>query len=166
METAIPTPFDIIPPPPGAWIPSPLTWGLFILLTVVGAVVALRLRRRLAAPALNSLLALLFQDLTQTLNHNPIQLDRASRLARRILSQYLPDDLTGLSSSELRACASNLPSETDARAASTAGIVRLIADLEDQAYAPGLTSTGEPIAQLAKDLASAIEAHMRRFPTT
>jgi hypothetical protein len=164
METAIPTPFDIIPPPPGAWVPSGLTWGLLLVLIALAAIAALRLRRRFKAPPLQSLLELLFRDLSQALNHRPIQLERASRLARRIISQYLPQDLAGLSSTELRACASHLPVETDAKAASTAEIVRLIAELEDQAYAPNSDISGAPVAQLGKDLQEAIERHMRRFP--
>jgi hypothetical protein len=109
---------------------------------------------------LQSLLA----DLAATLTTSPPQVERASRIARRIVSQYSSVDLTGLSSSELREEASTQPTTTDAQAASHAELLTLIADLEDAAYAPRSGDFPTTVATLGERLRLALETHLRRFP--
>jgi hypothetical protein len=169
METPIPTPFDIIPPPPGAWVPSPLSWGITLLLAILGGWWCSRLRRQQPAPPIQRMLQSLLADLQSTLQTSPPQLERASRIARRIVSQYSAinpkgGDLTGLSSSELRELALTLPTTTDAQAASHAELLTLIADLEDGAYAPHNAELPTTLATLGERLRLALETHLRRFP--
>lgn len=164
METPIPTPFDIIPPPPGAWVPSPLTWSLVLLLAIIGGWWGSRLRRKQPAPPIQRMLQSLLADLKSTLTTSPPQVERASRIARRIVSQYASVDITGLSSSELREQASTLPITTDAQSASNAELLTLIADLEDGAYAPRSGEFPATLTALGERLLLALETHLRRFP--
>jgi hypothetical protein len=166
MTTPIPTPFDIIDPPPGAFIPSGTMWVVLVLAGIAAFLLARfgggRGRSHSISSLLNVLLAELNQIRTQVTNQH--DLERAARIGRRILSPYLPCDTAGLSSAEMRSLASTLCEQKDDLASSVAEILPLLAAIEDYAYAPSFEQTISTAQATLNSLFDRLEAHVRRHP--
>lgn len=84
-------------------------------------------------------------------------------MARRIVSQFIKEDLTGLSAVETRRLADKLQEKTDDTARSMARILSLISIIEEQAYAPLKDQNRSELRQALADLSSKLEDHVRRY---
>ncbi len=160
MNPPIPTPFDIIPPPPGPWVPSPNAWLVLVALLVVAGWLIRRMGR-IHRPVSQQIVAQLLKDLNRTASQEQVHLERLCRVAKRLLAFYIPEDLTGLSSPEMRHAADCL-SKGDDSAHSAAAIIRLLADIEDREYAPRQNTTDGTIRSEVDKLTSLFVAHVRR----
>jgi len=138
MRTPIPTPFDIIEPPPGPLIPSGTTWLALVLITVLGVAATRWFNRASKAKTMDDVLQNLVEELhrraSSAASHS--DLERITRLAKRIVAAYTPTDPAGLSPVELRSTAAVLRASMNDTDRSTAVIVELIADIEELTYAP------------------------------
>jgi len=161
MKTAIPTPFDIIPPPPGPWVPSSQAWLALLCALLVAWLLIRRVGKRGRSPAVDRIIRNLEAELTHTASQEPAQLERLCRLAKRLIAFYIPHDLTGLTSPETRLIADSL-FKGDDRARSSAEIVRLLAEIEDREYEPRLESGESTIRSETEKLAALFSAHIRR----
>jgi hypothetical protein len=164
MTTPIPTPFDIIDPPPGAFIPSGTMWLVLGLVGVAAFLVAKLAARRGKAHSVGSLLDSLLTELGQVRSQasSPHDLERAARLVRRIISPYLSCDTAGLSSDEMRSLAGTLREQKDEVTSSVAQILPLLAELEDYAYAPAFDQTSDTARTALNTLFERLETHVRR----
>jgi hypothetical protein len=162
MATPIPTPFDIIDPPPGPLIPSLTMWLMLVGLLVVARTVLWLFQRAKKPTPLGQHVRSLLHNLSTTANkaETPEQLQRVARLAKRILSAYLPFDPSSLSPSDLRDKAGSLTKSLDPLEQSTGSLLHLLADIEDLTYAPH-TAT-ELIRQRATQLLEATQTHVGR----
>lgn len=157
MPTPIPTPYDIIPPPPGTWIPSALTWSL-LTVCFLASLAWILIRARAARNSLDSIITGLSEELARELVKQPIELERISRLARRIASYQLGVDITGLTAAELRERTSSHSNQKG----STPALMRALAVVEDLAYAPMSSSEENQLAQAISDLANSLSIHRGR----
>jgi hypothetical protein len=162
--TIIPTPYDIVAPPPGPIIPSVSAWGALALLLLVVFTVRWFAARRHKSPSLQGLVADLLDELRR-LSSNPesgTSLERITRLTRRILSMYIPQGTDSLSSTELRSLAATLSQSSMEQARSSASIVDLLASLEDLAYAPQQSPASQ--RELISQIEQLIDQLVRRYP--
>jgi hypothetical protein len=162
MKTAIPTPFDIIPPPPGPWVPTTYSWIALMCALVLSSWLIRRIGRRRRTPAVEQIVRGLESELTHAATQDPVRLERVCRLAKRLIAFYIPQDLTGLTSPETRMVAEALRKGDD-RSRSAAHIVDLLATIEDQEYAPKETSPQSALHADVNQLTAAITAHTRRY---
>jgi hypothetical protein len=165
MNTAIPTPFDIIDPSPGALVPSGMAWIVLLLGAVVAFLLTSVFSRRTRAQSLNTLVAALLQEL-QSIGaqaSNPHELERVARLGRRILATYLPEDTAGLSSVEMRALSETLHQKDSELLVSASKALVALADVEDRAYAPsGATDKNPENTAAVQNLVDQLENLVRR----
>jgi hypothetical protein len=164
MNSPIPTPYDIIPPPPGPITPPLTVWALLVGLTILAGLLLRYVSRRAQAQSMPKLLGTLTRELSNAGTHSESRasLERVARLSRRIVAPYLSRDATSLSASELRLLASATSnSHTDQdRALSEA--LSLVADLEDSLYAPATNPTdSEKQRILVQQLISRLESFTR-----
>jgi hypothetical protein len=166
METPIPTPFDIIDPGPGQLVPTSFAWLLlFTLAALAGLILALRSRRP-APKNIYRTLTRLVHELKKAADSGDktADLDRIIRLARRIVSPYLEDDATSLTSDELRIKSQTIRAKKLESLDSLAGALSTLADLEEFAYAPkGRRNGGDKLDDLVKLLVDTLEQHVRRY---
>jgi len=165
MITPIPTPFDIIEPPAGAFVPSSIMWLVLALLGAIVFLSAIVSTRRRPAHSVSSLLNSLLSDLNhiRTEATSPQDLERAARLVRRIISPYLPGDAAGLSSGEMRSLADILRERKDDMTSSVAEILPLLAEVEDYAYAPSFEQNLAAAQTTLRSLCELLESHLRRY---
>jgi len=161
MKTPIPTPFDIIPPPPGPWVPSSQAWLALLCALLVAWLLIRRVGKRGRSPAVDRIVRNLDAELTHAASQEPVQLERLCRLAKRLIAFYIPHDLTGLTSPETRLIADSLL-KGDERARSCAEIVRLLAEIEDHEYEPRRESGDATIRSETEKLAELFSRHIRR----
>jgi hypothetical protein len=83
-------------------------------------------------------------------------------VAKRLIAFYIPQDLSGLSSTETHIVAQALRKGDD-RSRSAAEIVDLLAIIEDQEYAPRERTQNSALHADVKNLTAAITAHTRRY---
>jgi hypothetical protein len=132
METPLPTPFDIIDPGPGQLVPTGLAWiFLFAVAALVGLIIALRSRRPVPKNIYKTLTRLV-HELKQAADsgNKTSDLDLIIRLARRIVSPYLEDDATSLTSDELRIRSQTIRAKKLESLDSLACALSTLADLE------------------------------------
>jgi mannitol-1-phosphate/altronate dehydrogenase len=164
MNTAIPTPFDIVDPPSGPIVPSLTAW-LLTALAVLGFLLASRIiQRKGRAPSMAALVVNLLEELRRAVTAplTTTSTERIARLAKRIISPYLTQEIDSLSSSEMRELAKSLqatPRESDQ---SAAAILELLAKVEESAYAP--TSDFAAGSNLISQLEGSLQQHVRRHP--
>jgi hypothetical protein len=165
MSTPIPSPFDIIEPPPGPIVPSPMAWILTALFFAAMLALSRLLYRRMKTPPLHTLVATLLDEFKRAASqsHTSLAVERIARLTKRILSVLIADDVDSLSSSEIRSLAISLSRSSDERQRSSAAILELLAQVEELAYAPQ-DSTPE-IQSLISQLERSLEEHVRRHGT-
>lgn len=161
MKSPIPTPFDIIAPPPGPWVPSPLAWIVLLCALIIACWLIRGIGKNRRAPAVEQVLRNLEAELTHTASQEPVQLERLCRLAKRLIGFYIPHDLTGLSSAETRLIADAL-FKGDERDRSAAEIVQLLASVEDREYEPRQESGETTIRSEAQKLSVLFSSHLRR----
>jgi len=157
MPTPIPTPYDIIPPPPGPWIPSALTWSILAAF-FLAALSWILFRSRTTRISLDSIVTVLSEELTRELAKEPIELERISRLARRIASHQLGTDITGLTPSELHERANSYLNQRS----SITALIHAIAKIEELAYAPISASEDGALDQALQDIAQYLSMHRGR----
>jgi hypothetical protein len=162
MKTPIPTPFDIIPPPPGPWVPTSYAWLALACLLLLCWVLIRRIGQRRGSPAAEQIVRALETELSHATNQTPLPLERVCRLTKRLIAFYIPQDLSGLTSPETRIVAQTLRKGDD-RSRSAAEIVDLLATIEDQEYAPRKSSQDSALYDDVKNLTAAITAHARRY---
>jgi hypothetical protein len=166
MNTPIPTPFDIIEPGPGALVPTGLAWLALLLCAgvVLGAIAIMRRVPR--APSVNTTIRNLVDQLRRTRleAHDQSEIERATRLARLIISPFLTSTVDTMSCAEIRSLADTLKDRSYDSDRSLAAILSLLAELEELSYAP-LNSARDPdlSAAILDRLTSAIESHLGRF---
>lgn len=163
MTTPIPTPFDIIDPPPGPFIPSLHTWLWLAIATALGATLAWwlsnRQKRRSTASAVQELVAEL-----RRINSTAMPsagAERITRIAKRILAAFMTADPAGLSPVELRVLASSMGAAPDECTRSASSILALVAEVEELTYSPNCS---DPVCQpIIHNLVSDLENHVRRY---
>lgn len=161
MNTPIPTPFDIIPPPPGPWVPTGYAW-LFLIALLLLAWWLIRRSGRRRSLATQQIVRSLETELSHAASQTPLPLERLCRLTKRLIGFYIPHDLSGLTSPETRVVAQALRKGDD-RSRSAAEIVDLLATIEDQEYAPRERSQESLLNSEIQHLLTAITAHTRRY---
>ena len=133
MNPAIPTPFDIIPPPPPLWTPSLQIWALLLTLIVVTILLILMRNRKIPPPALGYREQLL-GDIRRTIaHHDNVNLEYVVQLALRALSYTTGEDYGSESASTLRRRAENTTNPL------VSELMEAIAASKDQLYAPRLS---------------------------
>jgi len=161
----IPTPFDIIPPASGPLIPSTVAWILLAVLGAGGAWLASRARNQGTGNSLRAVLESLAKDLDHAARElSTGEVERVTRVARRIISHYVPNDLSGFTSAEIRTLAHERAENADEMFLSTSAILHIIADLEELAYAPKRNAIAREASELATRLSRMINLHLRRHP--
>lgn len=90
--------------------------------------------------------------------------ERITRLTRRIISMYIPQETDSLSSHELRTLATSLSGSSLEQSRSLGSILNLLASLEDIAYAPlGLqTQQQEHVLQIQQSIDQLVRRHPLR----
>ncbi|MEY4701780.1 MAG: hypothetical protein RL326_1967 [Pseudomonadota bacterium] len=162
MQTPIPTPFDIISPPPAPWVPTTYAWLVLLSALVLAYWWIRRLGRKRRAPAVEQIIRGLESELTHATTQDPLRLERVCRLAKRLIAFYIPQDLTGLTSPETRMVAEALRKGDD-RSRSAAQIVELLAAIEDREYAPKDSSPESALLTDVNNLTAALATHTRRY---
>lgn len=131
MQTPIPQPYDITEIPYMAWSPGLTTWGVVIAaIAIYGLIVRQRILTR-GKRSENTVIEGLLKELS-ALTDQPgeLPIERASRIARRLLSHLSGVDLIHLTSNELSDLAlTSADSEFSE-------IVGVVAALEDAEYEP------------------------------
>jgi hypothetical protein len=166
MNTAIPTPFDIIDPAPAALVPTGLAWTILAACTLVAFLYILFRRRAPGAHSIHTTLRALLDELqiATAVPYSQQSLERVTRLARRILTPYISKEAATLSCNELRSMAVALRQGSDERAASLAALLMQLAEIEEHAYAPqAREADGAKLLKLQGDLIGNLETHVRRF---
>jgi hypothetical protein len=162
MNTPIPTPFDIVDPPAGPIVPTLMWWlltSLFILCLLLARWIA---HRKATPPSVAILVSALLDELKRTtkLPQEGLVIERTIRLAKRIVSPYVDQEVDSLSSSEMRALAESLRASSEERDQSSGSILQLLAAIDEIAYAPRDGST--EISTLIPQLENSLEQHVRR----
>lgn len=162
----IPTPYDIIDPSPGAVIPTGIAWVILLLVAVLLSALITWVRRTPRAYSLHATIRGLLDELRALSGSSGKreELERISRLARRIVAPYCSADTGAMSCSELRALAASLASSQQESDRSLSQLLDLIAGVEERAYAP-LAEPSTPNRDLGaiETLISSLEVHIRRF---
>lgn len=169
MTTPIPTPADIIDPQPGALEPTSTAWLFLAVLTILFWFYLRFIQRKPSPQPLHSTLQALVNQLRLETSqpHTSPQAERVVKLARCIVSPYTEHDTSSMTSDELRSLAQSLEQSTHDNFRSLAQILPLIADIEEQAYAPKtcVTQEGDTRSSMIT-LATLLEEHTRRFKPT
>lgn len=154
MTEAIPTPFDITPIPHIPWEPGAVSWVVAVMtLLLVSAAVALWGRYGRSSRNERALRRLLRELSALQASKAGPECERFSRLARRIFSSLVGIDLAGCSPDELRRLAAATEDLEEAEA------LRLIAQIEEFAYAPASAPRPEPISAVSARVTAAIKAY-------
>ena len=131
METPIPAPYDITDIPYIAWSPGLITWAIVIsCLAIYAGSVWLRGARGGKDRDLKVIEDLLKELSALHERRDPLTIERASRVARRLLSHLTGTDLIHLTAAELVELVS-----ADAHS-EISEIVRVVAALENAEYGP------------------------------
>lgn len=167
MNTAIPTPFDIIDPGPGVLLPTGLAWLALVSFAILSLTVFTLLRRTPRPHSIRKTLRMLLDELNVATAHVTHQKDieRVTRIARRILSPYTSLDVGSMTSSELRGFAASLGQSTDEATRAVSPLLLLLAEVEERAYAPLHNMSGDDntLHDILQRLRSALEDHVTRF---
>ncbi|MEY4668303.1 MAG: hypothetical protein RL518_1002 [Pseudomonadota bacterium] len=154
MQTPIPEPYDITDIPHIAWVPGLATWvGIVVALTLAAAVVWRRNTPRQPKGDLrivDKLIAELKATATVT---GEMTIERASRIARRIVSHMSGRNVLELTGEELRA---SVTEETPPR---LRRIIDALASFEEIGYAPSSPQRDASARDLASRLANLIDEY-------
>ncbi len=160
MQTPIPEPYDITEIPYIAWVPGASAW-LVALLGIIA--LALIVWRRNTPPSPKGDIKIIDKLLTE-LRHavdptGSINLERASRIARRLASHISGRNMAELTADELRA---SVEEESSAR---LRDIMRAVASFEEIGYAPpspdrdsSARAVGELLASLITEYRNELRA--------
>lgn len=163
-QTPVPTPYDIVPPPGGPLTPGPAAW---LALIICGALAWCYLYLRYKGPRARSvkhMLHVLCSELQMAISNSASpDLDRVSRIARRIVSQFISGDVTGLSAAEMQRLAHSLKGKTDDASQSISRVLSLLSIIEEHSYAPQKHQSDPTLRQALTDLFSTVENHVRRY---
>jgi len=166
MPTLLPTPFDIIEPGPGQLIPSEYAWLALLVMTLLGAALIVFMRRTRSPQKITSTLQVLVDELRiigAGAQSRP-DIERVSRLGRRIISPYFVEDVTSMSCSELQSHAVKIRNRANEESVSLAEAILLLAKIEEIAYAPDTSLDGNTeLRTLTDSLVAGLESHIRRF---
>ena len=107
--TALPTPFDIVPPPPVAYVPGTLEWICVALVLAVALTVALMRRPKPKHQDFAPLQACL-RSLNQLKPEDPDVLIRLQMLLKALISQITGDEMRSLTAREIATSAAQCKS--------------------------------------------------------
>jgi hypothetical protein len=149
MNPAIPTPFDIIPPPPPVWTPSLQVW-LLLAAIICGSILYLIIKRRRVPPPPLGYREQLLSDIRQCLVHNEnVDLEHVVQLALRTLSYTTGEEYGSESAMSLKR-----RSETEVTPL-LSGLLEKVAASKDLLYSPNPSK--EEIVMSARNLAVSAE---------
>jgi hypothetical protein len=166
MNTTIPTPFDIIDPGPGAVLPTGLAWLVLLACMTLALVVFALLQRRPRPLPIRKTVRRLLDDLNAATAHVSSQQDieRITRIARRVASLYTTIEVGPMSPTEIRLFAASLSQHKDDAARALSPLLLLLSDLEERAYAPYNSFRDDPTLHDAlQKLRSNLEEYVTRF---
>jgi hypothetical protein len=147
--SAIPTPFDIIPPPPPLWTPSLQVWLLLLALTFASIVFLVVKNRKVPPPPL-AYRDQLLGDIRRCIAHNDcIDLEYVVQLALRTLSFTTGEDFGAESAISLKNRAKNESNP------SLAALMEKVGVTKDLLYAPRLQQ--DEVTIFARSLAVSAE---------
>jgi hypothetical protein len=154
MQTPTPAPYDISEIPYMPWVPSPSVWAAI----VVGlALLALAVWRRNAPRARKGDLKIVDTLITElkasTTASAEVNLERASRIARRLVSYRSGRNVLELTGDELRASVSEETPPTLKR------IILAAASVEEIGYEPASSRRDAAARELASQLVTLIDEY-------
>jgi hypothetical protein len=156
--TPIPEPYDITEIPHIPWVPGLAAW---VAITVALALVATMMWRRNSPRATRGDLRVvdkLIADLKATTSaRGEMSLERASRIARRLVSHISGQHVMELTGEELRA---TITEETPPLLKET---IEAVASFEELGYAPASTQRDTAARELATRLTTLIEEYRNQM---
>lgn len=151
MQTPIPEPYDITEIPYIAWVPGLSAWGCALLgITLLALYVW---RRNTPRPIRGDIKIIdkMLTELRQALEGSGgLNIERTSRIVRRIISHISNRNVAELTADELRA---SIQETTPPR---LAAITRSVASFEEVGYSPPSPERDASARALAKELTSLI----------
>jgi hypothetical protein len=131
MQTPIPEPYDITEIPYIAWIPGASAWGVAMLALAALAFIVWRKNTPRSSKGDIKIIDKMLAELRQAVEpKSDINVERASRIARRLVSFISDRNVAELTADELRAL---LDEDT---APSLRAIIEAVASFEEIGYAP------------------------------
>lgn len=160
MQTPIPEPYDITEIPYIAWIPGASAWGIATLALALFALVVWRRNHPRGPKGDLKIIDKMLQELQQAVKPTGnINVERTSRIARRLVSFISERNVTELTADELRA------SIEEGTAPSLRAIINAVAAFEEIGYAPpspereaSARSVGAQLASLITDYRDELRA--------
>ena len=151
MQTPIPEPYDITEIPYIAWVPDARAWGIAVALLALLALYSWRKNNPRAPRGDIKIIDKMLAELRQTIApERPVNLERSSRIARRVISHISGKNVAELTADELRASISEETPPT------LGAIMRAVASFEEIGYAPPSQQRDASARALGEDLASLI----------
>lgn len=148
MQTPIPQPYDITDIPHIAWVPGAATWSALVVALAAITFLVWRRNHPHTDRAAKKFLDSLVRELQSAASSKELNVERASRAARRVASHVTGINLAELGSDELR----SYPTEN--LAPSLRQILLAVASVEDVRYSP---PSGERDAKARVLIADLIE---------
>ena len=154
MQQPIPEPYDITDIPYIAWVPGMGAWvAITAALTLLAAYVWSRNNPRGARGDLKVIDKMIAELKAAVRAASGVNVERTSRIARRLVSHISGRNVAELSGEELRA---SITEETPARLAE---IINAVATFEDIGYAPPSPRRESSARELGLRLAEQIDKH-------
>jgi hypothetical protein len=154
METPIPAPYDITEIPYMPWVPSPSVWAaIAVALALVAAAVWRRQTPRARRGDTKIVDTLITELRATTTTSAEVNLERASRIARRLVSHISGRNVLELTGDELRASVSEGTPPTLKR------IILAAASFEEIGYEPATSRRDAAARQLASELVTLIDEY-------
>jgi len=158
MNTPIPEPYDITDIPHIAWIPGIAAWGgILIALALIAAVIWRRNTPRRSKGDLKVVDKLITELKATTNIGGELSLERASRIARRIVSYISGRNVLELTGDELRASINEETPPILKR------IIQAVASFEELGYSPATSQRDTSARELALQLATLIEDYRNQM---
>jgi hypothetical protein len=158
MNTPIPEPYDITDIPHIAWVPGVAAWGaILIALALMAAVIWRRNTPRRIKGDLKVVDKLITELKATTNVGGELSLERASRIARRIVSHISGRNVLELTGDELRA------SITEETPPILKRIIEAVASFEELGYSPASPQRDTSARKLASQLATLIEDYRNQM---
>jgi hypothetical protein len=156
--TPIPEPYDITDIPHIAWVPGLTTWGaLLVILALVAAAIWRRNTPRGSKGDLKIVDKLIAELKTTTNMRGEMSLERASRLARRIVSHISGRNVLELTGDELRASIKEETPQILRR------VIEAVASFEELGYSPSSPQRDTAARELTATLASLIDEYRNQM---
>jgi hypothetical protein len=158
MRTPIPEPYDITDIPYIAWVPGLTAWALIAAVLALAAAIVWRRNSPRDASGDLTIVEKLISELKATANvSGEISLERASRIARRIVSHISGRNVLELTGDELRA---SIPEESPPIFTS---IIEAVASFEELGYSPASPQRDASARELASRLAKLIDEYRNQM---